>query len=663
MINAKTKVFFQEWCGALVYICIAGFAGLINYASLEMLKDRISDDVAVNLDLIVLSLTAISLLATNLQFLYARSIGVGNRSSTYVGIYSSFLISIGVAGVAYILIDSSFHFKVEIAVWLGLATLFSLISCARIATLLINEEWTSICSLAIIGAASRFVLWNISWFQANITRVVVAIAVASFLQALYLFTLPLERNYTQIVKPNVNRQFVPITILVGFATFIGLGSVSLQGTLGQYSTQFADNSLVGRSIFFAVLTIAYVSFPRFCKLPLFSREIGRHFRQAQVLSVVVCGMAAGLLLLHHFLTVEKNDDSQTPSIHFVFVVCLIGWTVFSLTVIPLLYYVAHKSRLGLAVFLPVVVMVIFQLLATTPLSLSSGFLLCSLFLLVITSIPVFLRHRPIVGSKRDILPHDQVSAVGSLTVVIPSYNSGKNGVKTVLATYEVLQGTVDELYVIAVSDGSTDESAALLDELSQPWFSHVRLEQNVGKGAALREGFANSRTHITAFIDADGDISPRLLLPMYQVFSKNDADIVFGSKWHPESELQVTMIRKALSFLHRGIQWALFKLNIADTQVGIKMYRTHHLQEVLPVVQENGFSIDLELFIAFSSYGHKKFIEMPVEIVRMGSSTISAREVVRVFADMLRIFWRARISLNYDAHAYSSIHESHVAKR
>jgi hypothetical protein len=663
MISAKTKVFFHEWCGPLAYVGIAGFSGLINIAASEMLKDRISDDVAVSLNSISLSLISVSLLATTLQFLYARAIGVGNQASTNVGLYSSLLISIGVAGAAYILIDSSFYFKVEIAAWLGLATLFSLISCARIATLLINEEWTPICYLAIFGAASRFLLWNISWFQANITRVVVAIAVVSFLQVLYLFTPRLERSYLQIVKPNLYRQFVPIAILFGFVTFTGLGSVSLRGTLGQYSTQFEDNSLVSRSILFAVLIIAYASFPRFCELPLFSREIGRYFRQAQVLSAVVGGMAAGLLLLRHFLTVEKNYHSQTPSYHLAFVVCLIGWTVFSLAVIPLLYFLAHNSRLGLAVFLPVVAMVIFQLLATNPLSLSAGFLLCSLLLLVITSIPVFLRTRPIVGSERDILPDNQVPATGSLTVVIPSYNSGKNGVKTVLATYEVLQGKVDELYVIAVSDGSTDESAALLDELSQPWFSHVRMEQNIGKGAALREGFAKSQTDITAFIDADGDISPRLLLQMYQVFNKNDADIVFGSKWHPDSELQVTMIRKALSFLHHGIQLALFKLNIADTQVGIKMYRTHHLQEVLPVVQENGFSLDLELFIAFSSYGHKNFIEMPVEIVRLGSSTISAKEIVRVFTDMLRIFWRARISLNYDAHAYSSIHESHVAKR
>jgi glycosyltransferase involved in cell wall biosynthesis len=222
---------------------------------------------------------------------------------------------------------------------------------------------------------------------------------------------------------------------------------------------------------------------------------------------------------------------------------------------------------------------------------------------------------------------------------------------------------VSELHVIAVSDGSTDESVSLLDELSQPWFTHVRMERNSGKGAALREGFARSRTDITAFIDADGDIPPQLLLPMYKTFNGENADVVFGSKWHPDSELQVTIFRRAVSFFHHVIQLVLFKLDIDDTQVGIKMYRTVHLQEVLPMLQENGFSLDLELFISLSAYGHKKFIEMPVQIVRTGSSTISIRNIVVALIDMLRIFWRSRVSLHYDALAYISVHETQETKQ
>jgi dolichyl-phosphate beta-glucosyltransferase len=655
--NLKIKMVFRDWNGALAYVGSAGIAGLLNTASVSMVKDHLTSDTAANLDSILLALTGVSMLVIALQFLYARAIGQGNRAPMSQGVVFSFVISTVVAGVAFLLIESTLGFKTEIALWLGIATFLSLVMCARLATLLINQEWIPICLLVLLSAAGRLVLWNITWFQSNITRLVIAIVLSNFVQVLYLYFSRRERKYTRIVNVAIQTQFVPMGILGGLVGIIGLGSISRRAALGEYATQFYETALQGRSVFFLVLIVAYASFPKICELPLFSRELGRYFRQAQILASVICVIAGSFLLLRNFLTDEGLMSYSTSHQQLAISIGLIGWAVLSLTVIPLLYFVAHNSRLGLAVYGPVVVMLIFQLTVTTPLSLSTGFLISSFFLLLIVSVPAFLRSRPTIRAEMFVHPDSQSSGTGSLTVVVPSYNSGKDGPKMVLAIYEALHLEVRELSVIAVSDGSTDESVALFDEISYPWFTHVRMEENCGKGAALRRGFAHSRTEITAFIDADGDIPPRLLLPMYQTINSEKADVVFGSKWHPESELQVTTFRRVVSFFHHIMQLLLFKLNIDDTQVGIKMYQTRHLQEVLPIVQENGFSLDLELFVAFSAYGHKRFVEMPVEIIRTGSSNISPGNISRALLDMLRIFWRARVSLNYDALAYTSTHE------
>ena len=661
--NPPIKLVFREWNGALAYVGSAGIAGLLNAASVGVVKNRVTADVAANLDSVLLALTGVSMLVIALQFLYARAIGEGNRVPASQGLVISAVVSVAVAGVAYLLIDSSIGFKLEIALWLGLASLFSLVACARLATLLINQEWTSICFLVLLGGIGRLALWNVSWFRTDLTHLVVAIVISNAAQVLFIFSSRRGEKYMCISKVTLRGQYVPIGILGGLVAIIAFGSVSRRATLGVFTNQYSEIALQGRSLFFLVLIVAYASFPKICKLPLFSRELGRYFRQAQILALVVCGLAASLLLIRNFQIMEEVGNQSSSDQHLALAIGLIGWALVSLAVIPLLYFVAHNSRLGLAVYVPVAVMVVFQLLATTPLSLSVGFLMCAILLLLIVSIPAFLRSRPTVGAELYAPLADQLSGTGSLTVVIPSYNSGSVGVKTVLTTYEALHNAVSELYVIAVSDGSTDESVALFDELSQPWFTHVRMERNSGKGAALREGFARSRTDITAFIDADGDIPPRLLLPMYQTFTKQNVDVVFGSKWHPDSELKVTVFRRGISLFHHIIQLVLFKLNIDDTQVGIKMYRTRDLHEVLPIVQENGFSLDLELFIALSAYGHNKFIEMPVEIVRTGSSTISFRNIASALIDMLRIFWRARVSLNYDALAYTSIHEPQETRK
>ena len=649
---------FRDWNGALAYVASAGLAGLLNTASVGMVKDRVTVGTAANLDSVLLALTGLSMLVIALQFLYARAIGEGNRAPASQGIGLSIMVSVAVAGVAFVLIDSTFGFRFEIAVWLGLASLLSLVACARLATLLINQDWVPICSLVVFSAVSRMVLWNISWFRSDITHLVLAIVVCNSLQILYLFLSRREKKYIRLSKVVLQEQLVPIGILGGLVAIIGLASMSRRATLGVFTDQYSEIVLRGRSIFFLVLVVAYAGFPKICKLPLFSRELGRHFRQAQILAVTICGSVASFLLLRDFLFIEKIGDQTSSRQQLSLAIGLLGWATVSLAIIPLLYFVAHNSRLGLSVYLPVVILGVFQLLASTPLSLSVGFLLSAIVLLLIVSLPALLRSRPTIRSKISQPPDSQSPGTGSLTVVIPSYNSGQAGVMTVLAVYDALQHEVGQLHVIAVSDGSTDESVALFDQLSRPWFTHVKLENNAGKGAALREGFSHVHTDITAFIDADGDIPPRLLLPMYQTFNNENADVVFGSKWHPDSELNVAMFRRALSRFHHIMQIILFKLNIDDTQVGIKMYQSRYLQELLPILREEGFSLDLELFIALSAYGHKKFVEMPVEIVRTGSSTISFRNIATALVDMLRIFWRARVSLHYEALAYVSVQES-----
>jgi hypothetical protein len=98
----------------------------------------------------------------------------------------------------------------------------------------------------------------------------------------------------------------------------------------------------------------------------------------------------------------------------------------------------------------------------------------------------------------------------------------------------------------------------------------------------------------------------------------------------------------------------LFKLDVSDTQVGVKVYKTGSMQDVLHTLKETGFSLDLEIFVSMSAHKLNNFIEMPVTIARSGESTISIRSALGAFLDMLRIFWRSRIALHYDSVAYST---------
>jgi len=60
----------------------------------------------------------------------------------------------------------------------------------------------------------------------------------------------------------------------------------------------------------------------------------------------------------------------------------------------------------------------------------------------------------------------------------------------------------------------------------------------------------------------------------------NNADIVVGSKLHPESKVNYPIQRKILSWGYRTLTHTLFGFNVKDTQVGFKIFRKKVAKEV-----------------------------------------------------------------------------------
>lgn len=83
-----------------------------------------------------------------------------------------------------------------------------------------------------------------------------------------------------------------------------------------------------------------------------------------------------------------------------------------------------------------------------------------------------------------------------VSVVVPAYNEGDR----IGQTLEALVALPDVGEVIVVDDGSEDETA----NVARVWTDTViRLNENLGKGYALREGWKMARGDIVVFMDAD----------------------------------------------------------------------------------------------------------------------------------------------------------------
>ena len=229
----------------------------------------------------------------------------------------------------------------------------------------------------------------------------------------------------------------------------------------------------------------------------------------------------------------------------------------------------------------------------------------------------------------------------SISVIVPAFNEQQSVVKSLRELAHALNGCKYE--IILVDDGSTDDTLAQA-RLVESENSHVRIVNylpNHGKGYALKQGVAHSTGALVAFLDADSDLHPQQLLAFIDVLEHAQADVVIGSKLHPDSKLVYPMIRRLVSRGYFFMVHFLFGLPIHDTQTGIKLFRREVLEQVLPNVRIEGFAFDLELLVGAHLFGYK-IVEAPV-VLNFDKTDRRPLRVLRasidVAVDTLRVFY------------------------
>jgi len=234
-----------------------------------------------------------------------------------------------------------------------------------------------------------------------------------------------------------------------------------------------------------------------------------------------------------------------------------------------------------------------------------------------------------------------------LTVVVPYYNPGPNLAGHVAQVIELLRDRGVSFEVIAVSDGSTDGNDVGLTDLGTE-VQVVYLPVNQGKGHALRVGLGLGRGSYLGFIDGDGDIPAPVLGEFVSCIQNERPDFAIGSKRHPESVVVYPRLRRLYSWGYQVLTRVLFGLNVTDTQSGIKLARREIVTELLPILEEDGFTFDLELLAVARRRGYTRVVELPVEIRERFSSTVSPMAAWDMLVDTVRLTWRLRIAHRYD---------------
>ncbi|MBW2058261.1 MAG: glycosyltransferase [Deltaproteobacteria bacterium] len=121
-----------------------------------------------------------------------------------------------------------------------------------------------------------------------------------------------------------------------------------------------------------------------------------------------------------------------------------------------------------------------------------------------------------------------------ISVIIPMYNEADNVASTLSRISAVLEKANRTYELIPVDDGSNDETLSIARDMEtrDPHIRAVSYPNNIGRGKALRVGFAEARGEIVVSIDADLSYDPEYILDLVRVLDEeDDVDVVLASPY------------------------------------------------------------------------------------------------------------------------------------
>ena len=229
-----------------------------------------------------------------------------------------------------------------------------------------------------------------------------------------------------------------------------------------------------------------------------------------------------------------------------------------------------------------------------------------------------------------------VGSNGCLSVVVPCFNEEATLVTVVEKV--LVSPFVGEILI--VNDGSTDRSGEILDAFDDPRIRVIHQPMNLGKGAALRRGFAAATRPFVIVQDADMEYDPAEYGLLLDPLLDGRADVVYGSRfmggasrrvlyfWHSVGNRTLTLLSNVFT-----------DLNLTDMETCYKMFRREVIQSL--DLFEDRFGFEPEVTAKLAAGGFR--------IYEVGISYSG-----RTYAEGKKIGWRDGVRAVYCIVRYSA---------
>ena len=240
----------------------------------------------------------------------------------------------------------------------------------------------------------------------------------------------------------------------------------------------------------------------------------------------------------------------------------------------------------------------------------------------------------------------------SLSLIVPAFKQEKTIINDIKNLDKALTSLPLKHELIIVVDGFLDKTFDRLKKIKNLEIVILGYRKNQGKGYAIKKGVAKAKGDIIGFIDAGRDLDPTQISLMLDIMDWNKADIVVGSKLHPESKVSYPLWRKILSWGYRTFTHLLFGFSIKDTQVGLKIFRKTVAKKVFKRIIVKKFAFDIEVLAVAQKLGYIKIYEAPIKLNFKKALSITTSNFWSVIFwmlwDTMAVFYRLKILRYYD---------------
>ena len=232
-----------------------------------------------------------------------------------------------------------------------------------------------------------------------------------------------------------------------------------------------------------------------------------------------------------------------------------------------------------------------------------------------------------------------------LSIIIPAYNESERLPLTLVDMDKRLSTAKYSYEIIVVNDGSTDNTAEVVEKMSEA-VKNLKLidnKANQGKGGVVKQGMLLAKGEYRLFTDSDNSTTIDHFDKMISYLNGQEGetyDVVIGSRAVRGSKLEPAQpfYRQLLGKLSNIIIQIVNVPGIWDTQCGFKAFSEKSAEKIFAISKINGWGFDIEALALARHFGYK-IREIPVHWINDAKSHVKMSAYLKTFVENAKIRW------------------------